>query len=62
MQGDDNGGEALDQMARIRPAVDRLRELLTSATVLDLQATAQGYWADRRREAGPGSAEEPVTV
>jgi len=35
-------------VARMRPALDRLRQLLTSATILDLKATAEGYWADRR--------------
>jgi hypothetical protein len=62
MQGEDNGGEALDQVARIRPAVDRLRELLMSATVLDLQASARGYWTGLCPEAGSGSAERPAAV
>ena len=62
MQGEDTGGEALDQIARIHPAVDRLRELLTSATVLDLQATARGYWADQWQQSGSGGAERPAAV
>jgi hypothetical protein len=62
MQGEDTGGEALDQIARIHPAVDRLRELLTSATVLDLQASARGYWTDRRRQSGSGGAEQAAAV
>ena len=44
---DDNNagaGEALEDVARIRPAVDRLRDLIASATALDLKATAKGYW------------------
>ena len=55
MQRDDEAGtgEALDDVARIRPVVDRLRELLTSATVLDIKASARGYWADRGSEPGP---------
>jgi hypothetical protein len=43
-------GEALDQVNRIRPVVDRLRALLSSATALDLQASAKGYWAPRSDE------------
>lgn len=44
---DDNAGagEALRNVARIHPALDRLRDLITSATALDLKATAKGYWA-----------------
>ena len=44
MEVNDVPGDALDDVARIHPAVDRLRELLTSATILDLKATAGGYW------------------
>ena len=62
MQKDDDAGEALDEVARIRPVVDRLRELVASATVLDLKATARGYWADRRPEPGAGSAERRHAV
>lgn len=39
-------GEALEDVARIHPALDRLRDLITSATALDLKATARGYWAE----------------
>lgn len=48
---DDNAGagEALKDVARIHPALDRLRDLITSATALDLKATAKGYWATRQR-------------
>ena len=48
MQDDSNdagAGEALEDVARIHPALDRLRDLITSATALDLKATAAGYWA-----------------
>jgi hypothetical protein len=45
MHDEDNAGEALEDVARIHPAVDRLRDLITSATALDLKATAEGYWA-----------------
>src|SRR2546423_154690 len=38
---------ALDDVAGIHPALDRLRQLLTSATLLELKATAGGYWAGR---------------
>jgi hypothetical protein len=37
-------GEALEDVARIHPALDRLRDLIASATALDLKATARGYW------------------
>lgn len=58
MQDDDynaGAGEALEDVARIHPALDRLRDLITSATVLDLKATAQGYWAK-------GQDDEPATI
>lgn len=42
---DAGAGEALEDVARIHPALDRLRDLITSATALDLKATAEGYWA-----------------
>jgi hypothetical protein len=45
MHDDDNEGEALEGVARIHRAVDRLRDLLTSAVALDLKASADGYWA-----------------
>jgi len=47
MQRDNEAGEALEDVHRIRPVVDRLRELLTSAAALDLQASAKGYWSER---------------
>jgi hypothetical protein len=50
MQRNDDAGDALEDVARIHPALDRLRQLLTSATILDLKATAGSYWADRRDE------------
>jgi hypothetical protein len=59
---DERAGEALEEVARIHPVVDRLRELLTSATVLDIRATARGYWADRRREPAPGSVRRHAPV
>ena len=58
MQTEDDAREVLEQVNRIHPAVDRLRELLRSATILDLKANAGGYWAsddqnpDRRRPPG----------
>jgi hypothetical protein len=45
MHSEDDAGEALEDVARIHPALDRLRDLITSATALDLRATAVGYWA-----------------
>jgi len=40
----DDAGEALEDVARIHGVLDRLRDLITSATALDLKATAEGYW------------------
>jgi hypothetical protein len=59
MQGDEVEGEALDEVARIHPVVDRLREQVASATLLELKATAPGYWADRQPEPGSGDADPP---
>ncbi len=42
---DNNAGEALEDVARIHAVLDRLRDLITSAVALDLQANAEGYWA-----------------
>jgi hypothetical protein len=47
MHRDDDSGDALDDVAQIHPAVERLRHLVASATLLDLKATADGYWTDR---------------
>ena len=58
MERNDDAGDALDDVARIHPAVDRLRQLLTSATILDLKASGRGYWADRRREAESRQAQQ----
>ena len=44
MHNEDDAGEALEDVARIHGALDRLRALITSATALDLRATAEGYW------------------
>ena len=48
MSSEEESGEVLEQVARIHPAVDRLRRLLESATVADLKASAGTYWADCR--------------
>ena len=45
MLNEDDAGEALKDVAGIHRAVDRLRDLITSATALDLRASAEGYWA-----------------
>lgn len=47
MQKNEDPGDPLEEVARIHPALDRLRQLVTSATILDLKATADGYWTDR---------------
>jgi len=50
MERDNNawaGDAALEGVHRIHPVLDRLRDLLTSATALDLKATTRGYWSDR---------------
>lgn len=43
---DDDPGDALDDVARIHPAVERLRHLVASATLLDLKASAGSFWTD----------------
>ena len=44
---DDSGaGEALEGVHRIHPALERLRDLLTTATALELKASAKGYWSE----------------
>ena len=53
MHREDDAGEALEDVARIHPALDRLRGLITSATALDLKATADGYWARDREVERP---------
>ena len=40
-------GEALEDVARIHTALDRLRDLITSAVALDLKASTKGYWAEK---------------
>lgn len=57
MQRDDKADDVLDDVARMHPAVDRLRQLLTSATLLDLKATADGYWT---HPPGPGPRNRPT--
>lgn len=47
---DDDSGDVLDDVARIHPAVERLRHLVASATLLDLKATADSFWTDPRVE------------
>ncbi|HEV7687065.1 MAG TPA: hypothetical protein VGQ80_10875 [Acidimicrobiia bacterium] len=46
MQREHDPGDVLEEVAQIHPAVARLRQLLASATILDLKATADSYWAD----------------
>jgi hypothetical protein len=42
---DDDSVDVLEDVERIHPVVDRLRQLLASATLLDLKASGQSYWA-----------------
>jgi hypothetical protein len=56
MYGDDDTGNVLDDVARIHPAVARLRQLLASATILDLKATTDTYWASRVAEDSAAAA------
>ena len=53
MRTEDEAGEVLEDVARIHPALERLRQLVTSATILDLKATTEGYWASRDAEITP---------
>jgi hypothetical protein len=53
MRPEDEPGEVLEDVARIHPALDRLRQLVTSATILDLKATSEGYWSSRRDRISP---------
>jgi len=46
MQTDNQAGDALDEVHRIHPVVDRLRSLLQSAAALDLKASSKGYRSD----------------
>ena len=58
-EDDREAGEALEDVARIHPALDRLRDLITSATALDLKASAEGYWTKGTTTAsGPRSRRE----
>ena len=50
MHRDDDPGDALDDVAGIHPAVERLRQLVASATLFELKATADGYWTEHRAE------------
>jgi hypothetical protein len=45
MHHEHDAGEALEDVVRIHGVLDRLRDLITSATALDLKATAEGYWS-----------------
>jgi hypothetical protein len=58
MERDDDPGDVLEDVARIHPAVDRLRQLLTTATILDLRANSEGYWAAREGEESSTTAPE----
>ena len=47
---DAGAGDALEEVHRIHPVLNRLRDLLTSATALDLKANSKGYWSERGDE------------
>jgi hypothetical protein len=53
---DAGAGEALEGVHRIHPVLDRLRDLLASATALDLRASARGYWSE-----GGGEGDRAMT-
>jgi hypothetical protein len=48
MSSEDESVQVLEEVARIHPALDRLRRLLDSATILELKATADPYWTEAR--------------
>lgn len=50
MHNDNEVGDALEEVHRIHPVVDRLRDALASLTALDIRATSKGYWSDGREE------------
>jgi len=50
MSREDESGDVLEGVEGIHPAVDRLRRLLASATILDLKASTVTYWTDRNEE------------
>jgi len=45
MPREEDTGDVLEDVARIHRVVDRLRVLVASATLLDLKASGQTYWA-----------------
>jgi hypothetical protein len=45
-----DAGEMLDDVARIPTLVDRLRDLIVSATALDIKASGRHYWSERGDE------------
>jgi len=55
---EDDPGEALDDVEQIHPALDRLRQLVASATLFDLKATAGGYWTERPGQDDPANPSE----
>jgi hypothetical protein len=54
MPNDNDPGDALEDVAQIHPALDRLRQLVTSATILDLMATSDSYWTDQQPQDDSG--------
>ena len=51
--------QALHEVARIHPALDRLRDLIVSATALDLRASAHHYWSDGLESEGERATISP---
>jgi hypothetical protein len=60
MQSERDTGDVLDEVALIHPAVARLRQLVASATILDLKATADSYWADHHGDDDDDDASTPT--
>ena len=59
---DESGGGALEAVARIHPALERLRRLVASATLLDMKATTEGYWSHGWEGAGDRSLRRAETA
>jgi hypothetical protein len=58
MPRDDDSDDVLEDVARMHPAVDRLRHLLAAAALLDMKASADGYWT---HQAGGPEGRAPST-
>ena len=54
----DEGGDALDGVSRIHAALDRLRQMVATATVLDIKATSERRWSTNLARGGDAAATE----